>query len=113
MPISQLSPEMLSHLAKQQQDLLLIDVREIDEYNQEHIPSSINIPLSKFAKELDDLIINFNLNNKKLVFYCRSGVRSMTAGNILLDYFDDLNCTVYNLQGGIINWKKSGFQVTA
>lgn len=79
-------------------DIILLDVRTHEEYETEHIPGSILIPLS----ELEDRAIA-ELSNKDLmiIVYCASGGRSKTASNILvnLEYTN-----VYNLTGGISAW---------
>jgi len=81
----------------------LIDVREDQEVAQARIPNTdIHIPLSRF----DPSVVPTN-SAKKLVFICAQGVRSMQAGQYLLN-----NGTIteaYNLQGGIAEWHRSGF----
>ena len=83
-------------------DACLIDVREDHELTQARIPNTdIHIPLSRF----DPAVIPTN-SAKKLVFICAQGVRSMQAGQYLLN-----NGTIteaYNLQGGIAEWHRSG-----
>ena len=74
---------------------IIIDVRTEEEYNERHIDRAINIEV--------DNIKNIKINkNKTIVVYCRSGVRSKKAYDILLSmgYTD-----VYDL-GGIDNYKK-------
>jgi rhodanese-related sulfurtransferase len=58
-------------------NIILLDVREKDEYKEGHIPKSRNIPLSQIS---DALKIN---RNQKLYVYCRSGNRSQKAVNFL------------------------------
>ena len=54
----------------------IIDVREIEEYNQGHLKGAINIPLNTIQEcQLD--------KQKKIAIYCRSGQRSQIATNIL------------------------------
>ena len=72
------------------QDSYLIDVREPDEVIQGSIPSSVNIPLSVLSHSLyvkaEDFKREFGFEkpkrNQEIVFYCRSGARSTTAGDI-------------------------------
>ena len=74
----------------------LVDVRQPKEYDQSHIPGSILIPLSDLPKRQDELD-----KNKPLIVYCRSGVRSKAACQILslagASY-------VFNMSGGILGW---------
>ncbi len=75
-------------------DIILVDVREKDEYREGHIPKSRNIPLSQIP---DALNIN---RNQKIYVYCRSGNRSQKAVNYLKENgFTD----VTNI-GGILNY---------
>ena len=53
------------------QQAVLVDVRETTEYEQEHIPGSVLVPLSVFDPERFPWI-----TNKKLVFHCAVGKRS-------------------------------------
>jgi rhodanese-related sulfurtransferase len=58
--------------AKVEQDnALLIDVREISEYNHGHIPGAINIPLRTLAQNLDQVP-----QDRPVVLYCSSGFRT-------------------------------------
>ena len=63
----------------------LIDVRTAEEYNNEPIPNTINIPLNEFFKRLDQL-----RGLQPLVVFCSAGVRSQKAIDILIanDIFD-------------------------
>lgn len=78
-------------------NIILIDVRTLDEYNSGHIKGAILIPdyelESRAHKELAD-------KNATIFIYCQSGIRSRNAANLLLDmgYME-----VYDI-GGIIDW---------
>lgn len=50
---------------------LLIDVRELSEYQSGHIPNAIDIPLQTLADNLDRIP-----HNRPVVLYCSSGYRS-------------------------------------
>ena len=54
---------------------VLIDVRTKEEYDQGHIPNSINLPLS----ELDQILNALSQSNTPLFVYCQSGSRSARA----------------------------------
>lgn len=81
----------------------LIDVRETHEFSSGHIPGAVNIPLSKLKQRLKEIP-----NDKELILYCQSGMRSKQAARI----FQKQNFTdVSHLSGGISSWsgqKKSG-----
>ena len=55
-------------------EMLIVDVREQHEFAAGHIPGAISLPLSRFdARELN------NVDNKRIVFSCAAGVRSIQA----------------------------------
>jgi rhodanese-related sulfurtransferase len=81
----------------QQKNVVLLDVREVEEYKAENIAGAILIPLAQIPfYELPEL------GEKKLVIHCRSGKRSLTACHLLLE--NNPNLEVYNLEGGILAW---------
>lgn len=84
----------------------VIDVREDFEFEHEHIPNSKHHPLSQIC--LDDINTTEN-QNRKIVLICRSGARSMVACMKFLG--TDPSLDMYNLEGGIISWKKCGYEV--
>lgn len=87
-------------------DIQVVDVRTLEEFNKGHINNAllINFHSKKFADSVG------LLNTKKPVFiYCRSGKRSAKS----ISVFKELGFkTVYELEGGIINWRKEGFKIT-
>lgn len=90
--------EKLNKLAKEE-DVLLLDVRSKDEYEEKNIQNSINIQLHDLLYNIDEIE---NYKNKSVVVYCRSGHRSITACNLLsIEGFTKL----YNLEKGIIDYK--------
>ncbi|MGI9536198.1 MAG: rhodanese-like domain-containing protein [Desulfocapsaceae bacterium] len=79
----------------------LVDVRQPGEYAKGHLPGALLIPLSELparAAELDE--------TKQTIVYCRSGVRSKTACQILTRLGID---KVLNMEGGITSY--NGYQV--
>lgn len=82
------------------EELELIDVREPTEHDEFNIGGRL-IPLGSLlesAGELEDL------KDTLVVTYCRSGSRSNMAAEAL----ENLGFTrVYNLQGGMINWRET------
>jgi rhodanese-related sulfurtransferase len=83
-------------------EVLLIDVRERDEFAAERIAGSINMPLSSF----DPALVPVPESGKRLVIHCRSGVRCGTASGYLAQagYGGD----IHRMQGGILGWKAVG-----
>jgi thioredoxin 1 len=83
---------------------ILIDVREPFEFKGKRIRDAINIPSSgNLEKAADTLSKKFTY-----FFYCTSGYRSSRAA---ISFYDKGFRKLYNLEGGIIAWKKDGFPV--
>ena len=86
-------------------NLQLVDVRTPEEFNEGHIKNAGNINFydSDFLTQMNKLD-----KNKPLYIYCRSGGRSGKAAAKLKEQgFKE----VYDLQGGILDWKKNNFEL--
>ena len=57
---------------------ILIDVREQAEYKEGHISNAINIPLSQLKNRILEIP-----EDKEVILYCQSGMRSKQAARIL------------------------------
>jgi len=78
-------------------NLTILDVRTVDEFKKDgHLVDAKLIPLQLLGKNLNMLD-----KSKKILVYCRSGSRSVSASRIL----SDAGFTVVNMSGGIIDWK--------
>lgn len=84
----------------------IIDVREKDEFEAEHIEHSIHVPLSNFLSVAPGILNH--LTERKIILMCRSGNRARLALNQIqqLGYNDKISAQVY--EGGILEWKKQG-----
>lgn len=103
MSIKNVNSETLKQWLKND-EAIVVDVREPAENAAERIDGSILIPLGEICqKSLPET------NGKKLVIHCRSGKRSQTACNKILN--EDPNCEIYNLEGGIMAWINSGNKI--
>ena len=105
--IKTVSPATLNEWLNAQK-CILIDVREEDEYRTEHIQGARFHPLSTLPQNFT--ISDFSPNDV-LVFQCRSGKRSDTACRMVSEWAPN-HAHIYNLEGGILGWKTSGFPVT-
>ena len=86
-------------------NLILLDVRTVKEYQSGHIKDSINIPHAQ-------LIQNINLldqyRDQPIVVFCRSGRRAQLVIDTLIE--NKFN-QIVDLEGDILAWKTSGFPV--
>lgn len=85
--------------------ILLIDVRTPAETARGRIPGARNIPLHLLPLSLEHLT-----ENRPVVFYCQSGMRSAQACAFVTGRGRD---QVFNLRGGIMGWVQSGRPVSA
>lgn len=82
-------------------EVVVVDVREPAEHEAEKISQSNLLPLANICKSLLP-----EYKNKKLVLHCRSGKRSLSACQKLIN--EDPNLEIYNLEGGISAWSAEG-----
>ena len=76
----------------------LVDVRQPGEYELSHIPGALLLPLPELVQSASALP-----QDRAIVFYCRSGGRSMAAATIVEDE-QMAGGALYNLTGGILAW---------
>lgn len=82
---------------RQNKDIILLDVRETDEYNMGHIKGAKLVPLSQFQSKMERLKVS---KDTTIYIYCQSGRRSSQACSMLIKMG---YTNIYNL-GGIMNW---------
>lgn len=80
------------------QEVLILDVREQEEYDSGHIPHAQLLPVGTITEETAAEIIPDK--NTTVLVYCRSGNRSKTAAKALAE----LGYTGIYEFGGIITW---------
>lgn len=81
-------------------EVMLVDVREVDEWDLERIPGAIHMPLSQFEPaELP------RIAGSSLVLHCLAGARSPKAADIL---FRSGSIDVMHMHGGLTGWKLAG-----
>ena len=78
---------------KNKENLYILDVRTIEEYNISHIEGAINIPLDELRENIEKLD-----KSKEIIVHCHSGLRSYLACRIL----KQKGYNVKNLIGGYI-----------
>jgi rhodanese-related sulfurtransferase len=87
-------------------DLVVLDVRTKSEYESGHIHGAVWIPHTELEARINELAGH---ENHEIIVYCRTGVRSEIASDIL----DSHNFTkVYNMLGGIQAWQSAGYPVS-
>jgi len=86
--------------------VLVIDVREQNEYDQAHIENSVLVPLSTVSAEK---INEINPQNKTILIHCHAGKRSKVAANIILS--QGYAGEILELDEGISAWIEFGQKI--
>ncbi|MYR05554.1 rhodanese-like domain-containing protein [Gordonia sp. SID5947] len=78
---------------------LIVDVRRRFEWNRNHIPGSIHIPLEELRDRCGELP-----DDRLLITFCTGGLRSGGAANMLLEFGFEAR----NMTKGLIDWRAAG-----
>jgi rhodanese-related sulfurtransferase len=93
-------------LSKLDSEVILLDAREFKEFNVSHLKNAIHVGYDDF--NLDKTTAQLAKKTLQIVVYCSVGVRSEDIAEKLENAgFNN----VYNLYGGIFEWKNNGFPV--
>lgn len=85
-------------------EAVVIDVREVAEYEEGHIPGAINIPIRSLAQNLDKIPAD-----KPVITYCKSGHRaSMAVSSLQMLGYSNARAFSPSLKG----WTEAGEAVT-
>jgi len=88
---------------RENQEIVLVDVREKHEWNEGHIPGAIHVPRGYLELQVEEAVPD---KDKTVVLYCAGGVRSLMAGATLqqMGYKN-----VVSMAGGFGTWKGNGY----
>lgn len=92
------------HLLQNDDNVTLLDVRTIEEYKEGHLRDATLIPVHALAENLGMLKQD---KNKKIIVYCRTGNRSVSASRIL----EENGFAPLNVKGGILDLQSAGVEV--
>ena len=84
-------------------EVFLLDVRMQSEFDDGHIEGATLIGVSKLRAQIEEVP-----EDMKILVYCRTGRRSVTASKILVD---EGYTEVYNMLGGLKSWKAAKYPV--
>lgn len=113
--ISEIDPAQLDAEIAAAGDLLLVDVREPDEYRLGHLPGAVPIPRGMIEPSADLQFPNRHpelsqARKRRVVLYCATGGRSALACDVLQEMgFEN----VASLAGGYGAWQAAEFEVVA
>jgi len=94
----QITAEEAKEMIDTLDDEIILDVREQDEYDTKHIPDAILLPVGMIDEDTAEGVIPEK--DSVVLVYCRSGNRSKTASNKLVQ----LGYTQVYEFGGINDW---------
>jgi rhodanese-related sulfurtransferase len=88
---------------REQPDVVILDVREQNEWDEGHIPGAVFMPMGEVPSRLSEIP-----TDKTVIVQCRSGNRS----DQVTDYLRNQGFTnVHNMSGGINAWQSAGLPV--
>lgn len=97
MSYQKITQQDAKHIMEQEEDIVILDVRTEEEYEEGHIPKAVLLSNETIGTEQPEELPDLN---QKILVYCRSGNRSKQAASKLaqIGYTDVLEF------GGILDW---------
>jgi len=95
----EIDPVAVAERLERESDLQLIDVREPYEHEAGHIPRDRHLELMELSSRAGELA-----GERAVVFYCRTGVRSLMAAQA----FRASGFEAYSMTGGLVRWAQEG-----
>ncbi len=103
--INEVSIDEVKRMIDNKEDIILLDVRDSEEYGTGHIPGAINISRGSLDFKVHLIIPD---KNTKIIVYCGLDLRSPLATKSL----NDLGYKkAVNMIGGLKAWKEAGYPV--
>lgn len=99
--------ELLEIIESNRKDVLILDVRQPEEFSQGHIPGAINIPIRELPQRIKELPANLEM---PIITICHSGARSAYAAMFLRGYG---YAHVRSLDLGMHRWKELRLPIVA
>ncbi len=83
-----------------------VDIREIEEWQEGHLPGAIHVPRGNLESRIEAAVPD---KTTPVIVYCAAGHRSAFGAKTLgeLGYG-----AVYSLAGGFTDWKRNGLEIT-
>ncbi|XP_069767719.1 tRNA uridine(34) hydroxylase-like [Narcine bancroftii] len=103
--VQHLGSDLLSqHLAQDRNQVVLLDVRSLAEYEVSHLEGAIHVDpeTSDMEQLVNELGLAGRAANSQVVCYCTVGYRSCMLAKRLAPFLPSLR--VYNLEGGLVKW---------
>src|SRR4051794_1792889 len=104
--IEEVDPSEVKATLSNGNGIVLLDVRESDEWDAGHIPGAKHVPRGYLESRIEGAVPD---RAQRIVLYCASGNRSAFAAHTLRDMLGYEN--VESMTGGITLWKDRGYDV--
>ena len=111
--VTDIQADDLEELLEDNEDVLLVDVREPYEYEKAHIPGAILVPRGMLEGAADPnnahrIEALYSAREKPVVIYCETGARAAMA----VDTLQQMGfANVKNLAGGIKMWEAEDLDI--
>jgi rhodanese-related sulfurtransferase len=108
MTLKNITPKELHERIKGENQIILLDVRAVEKYNEFHIEepqvASLNIPKTEIFNLEEDMVLSQLPKDRPVVVTCTTGNSAAKCARIL----DGLGLQVEVLEGGLTAWKEFG-----
>jgi rhodanese-related sulfurtransferase len=101
--IQQTTVDDVKHRLDSNEQFLLVDVREDNEWEKDHLPRAIHLGKGVIERDIEQRVPDLNA---PIVLYCGGGFRSALAADNLrkMGYTN-----VLSMDGGIRGWRERGY----
>ena len=96
-------PVELDHMLKSSENIVVVDVRDPDDFAKGHVPGALNLPQNKW----DDLV--GTSRDKTHIFYCYTQTCHLAAQACAK--FANRGYTVMEMEGGFAAWKAADLDI--
>ena len=93
-----LSADKAREIIKTEKDIIILDVRTVAEYEKQHIPNAILLPIEELHKNHFTPLPD---KNQKILIYCWTGRRAEDSAKILVKH-GYINVFEF---GGLVDWE--------
>jgi len=106
----EISPADVVKKVRSNEEVVLLDVRTLEEYEEIHLEDALLLPVQELSQEtLTSIGLGADAKDKEIILYCRSGARSQTAYNVMksLGYTN-----IKSVAGGMVHWQEDKYPLT-
>src|SRR5882757_5825618 len=105
--VEEVDPSEVNRILSNGNGIVLLDVRESEEWDAGHIPGAKHVPRGYLESRVEGVVGSDR--DQRVIIYCASGQRSALAANTLKSLLGYEN--VASMNGGITLWKDRGYDV--